>query len=41
LEADGGGGLDLLGTVEKDRHRGPDGEDVSWFSVVWFENALK
>lgn len=32
------GDLDLLGNVEEHFHKGPDGKDVSWFSVVWFEN---
>jgi hypothetical protein len=35
------GDLDLLGNVEEHYHRGPDGKDVSWFSVVWFENPRK
>ena len=34
------GDLDLLGNVEEHFHRGLDGKDVSWFSVVWFENPL-
>jgi len=38
LDVDGDGDLDLLGNVEEHFHRGPDGRDVSWFSVVWFEN---
>ena len=41
LDVDGDGDLDLLGNVEEHYHRGPDGKDVSWFSVVWFENPLK
>jgi hypothetical protein len=41
LDVDGDGDLDLLGNVEEHFHRGPDGKDVSWFSVVWFENPLK
>ena len=32
--------LDLLGSAEEHFHRGPDGTDVSWFGVVWFENRL-
>jgi hypothetical protein len=40
LDVDGDGDLDLLGNVEEHYHRGPDGKDVSWFSVVWFENPL-
>jgi hypothetical protein len=27
--------------LEEHDHRGPDGKDVSWFSVVWFENPLR
>ena len=30
-----------LGNVEEHFYKGPDGKDVSWFSVVWFENPLK
>jgi hypothetical protein len=41
LDVDGDGDLDLLGNVEEHFHKGPDGKDVSWFSVVWFENPLK
>lgn len=40
LDVDGDGDLDLLGNVEEHFHKGPDGKDVSWFSVVWFENPL-
>jgi hypothetical protein len=41
LDVDGDGDLDLLGNVEEHYRRGPDGKDVSWFSVVWFENPLR
>jgi hypothetical protein len=41
LEVDGDGDLDLLGNVEEHYHRGLDGKDVSWFSVVWFENPSR
>jgi len=40
-EVDGDGDLDLPGNVEEHYHRGPDGKDVSWFSVVWFENLRR
>ena len=39
-DVDGDGDLDLLGNVEEHFRRGPDGKDISWFSVVWFENPL-
>lgn len=41
LDVDGDGDLDLLGNVEEHFRLGPDGKDISWFSVVWFENPLK
>jgi hypothetical protein len=41
LDVDGDGDLDLLGNAEEHFYKGPDGKDVSWFSVVWFENPLK
>jgi hypothetical protein len=41
ITVEGDGDLDLLGNVEEHFHKGPDGKDVSWFSVVWFENPLK
>ena len=39
-DVNGDGDLDLIGNVEEHFHKGPVGKDVSWFSVVWFENPL-
>lgn len=40
LDIDADGDLDILGNVEEHYRRDTAGHDVSWFSVVWFENPL-
>jgi hypothetical protein len=40
VDVDGDGDLDIVGNVEE-HHRKVDGEDRSFFSVVWFENPLR
>ncbi len=40
LDVDRDGDLDLLGNVEE-HYRPVNGRDQSFFSVVWFENAMK
>jgi hypothetical protein len=41
LDVVGDGELDLLVNVEERYNDGLDGKDLSWFSVVWFENPLR